>query len=332
MNHSAHDREPEEKPHPGDSVQQFAEDLNELRVRAGNPILAALSKQAKVSKSVLSDAFRGHRLPTENTTEKLVSALGEDPATWLERRQALDPRALRSSGSAESPVTAETPQAGQAAASAVPGSGERPGRKAGAERSRDSLTVLVAAAVGLMAALLGNAVWDTFARSGSNPEPVATEEQSSLSAEEDGELRRAVEDILAELREEAVAEGREEPASGVDPMNTRCHEDAVIAASEERLEGSVQVQILWSNECRAAWGRITRWDEQSMGNHVGFVIYPQTESPESENAVYREAFDVQSVYTPMLIEENVETRLCGVAYITTDDAEDEIELAPPMCI
>ncbi|WP_373868380.1 DUF2690 domain-containing protein [Nesterenkonia alkaliphila] len=171
-------------------------------------------------------------------------------------------------------------------------------------------------------------MWDSFARSS---EPVASEERPGLSAEGD-ELRTAVEEILAELREEAADEGREEPASGVDPMNTVCHEDAVIAASEERLEGTVQVQILWSNECRAAWGRITRWDEQSMGNHVGFVVYPQTEGPESENAVHREAFDVQSVYTPMLIEENIDTRICGVAYISTDEAEGEIELAPPMCI
>uniref|UniRef100_UPI000E728B2A DUF2690 domain-containing protein n=1 Tax=Nesterenkonia muleiensis TaxID=2282648 RepID=UPI000E728B2A len=74
---------------------------------------------------------------------------------------------------------------------------------------------------------------------------------------------------------------------------------------EERLDGSVQVQILWSNECSSAWGRITRWDEQSMGNSVGFIIYPQTEGPDSENAQSRDAFDVQSVYTPMLIEDNV---------------------------
>ncbi|GAA1810207.1 hypothetical protein [Nesterenkonia flava] len=39
-----------------------------------------------------------------------------------------------------------------------------------------------------------------------------------------------------------------------------------------------------------------------MGNSVRFLIYPQNEGPESECAQEREAFDVQSVYSPMLLE------------------------------
>ncbi|WP_120006883.1 DUF2690 domain-containing protein, partial [Nesterenkonia muleiensis] len=282
-----------------DSVQEFANDLIELRAKAGNPILAALSKKAGVSKSVLSDAFRGQRLPTENTTYKLITALGDDPSPWLERRRALDPRAAGHVSSPGNSLTGETSQTTGTEEAA------HDGLSAPKEKSRFTAPVLVAAGVGLLAALAGNAVWDTFLRSSISPtEPVAGDSETSPSEEYD-DLRSAVESVLEDLHAEAAEEGREDPASGVDPMNTVCHEDSVIAASEERLDGSVQVQILWSNECSAAWGRITRWDEQSMGNSVRFIIYPQTEGPESENAQSRDAFDVQSVYTPMLIEDNV---------------------------
>lgn len=191
-------------------------------------------------------------------------------------------------------------------------------------------TVLVAAIVGLGAALLGNVAWDLMRSAQAPAEPLAGDNGSVSSS--DDEFRVAVEDVLEQIEAEAVAEGRETPATGVDPMGTMCHENSVIAASEERLDGAVQVQLIWSNECQAAWGRITRWDEESMGNSVGFLVYPQGEGPESENAQERTAFDVQSVYTTMLIEENTESRICGVGYITTDDEEDVMELSPPLCI
>ncbi len=294
---------------PKDSAQQFAADLRDLRAVAGNPTLATLSRRSGVSRSVLSDALRGARLPTQNTTQKLVEALGGDSTVWLERRHALDPRASK-----HELILEQEGESASASGSPAPATGFSTGR-----------LVLVVAAAALVATLLGNLAWDSIFRS-------APAEAESASYAEDEEFRGAVEQAMEDLRQEAAEEGREAPEDGADPMNSVCHEDSVIAASEERLDGEVQVQILWSNECRAAWGRITRWDEQSSGNSVRFVVYPQNEGPESERMQEREAFDVQSVYTPMLLEPETEARICGVAYITRDDEDEEIELTPPMCI
>lgn len=79
----------EEPQHLADSVQRFAADLRELKHANGNPTLKALEAQTHVSKSVLSEAFSGHRLPTANTVEKLARALGDDARTWARRRAAL---------------------------------------------------------------------------------------------------------------------------------------------------------------------------------------------------------------------------------------------------
>lgn len=118
-------------------------------------------------------------------------------------------------------------------------------------------------------------------------------------------------------------------ADGVDPMQTICREDAVIAASEERLEGDVLVQMMYSNQCMAVWGRITRYDGEAAGNSLSMLIYPAIDM-ESERNQKRSAFDVQSIYTPLMIEPDVEARVCGIATVT--QGEEPIELGPPLCI
>jgi len=39
---------------------------------------------------------------------------------------------------------------------------------------------------------------------------------------------------------------------------------------------------------------------------------------------------VNSLYTPLLIEPDVEARVCGIATVTTDGKA--VELGPPMCV
>lgn len=87
-------------PQPGpaadlDSAERFAHDLRELRTAVGNPTLVNLAEVTGVSKSVISDALAGNRLPTENTVGALVEALGGNREEWLTRRLALDPKAQR---------------------------------------------------------------------------------------------------------------------------------------------------------------------------------------------------------------------------------------------
>lgn len=73
------------RPQP-EEVAAFASDLRDLRHAAGHPTLYALTQATSISTTVLSDAFAGRRLPTGNTVERLSTALGADPASWLDRR------------------------------------------------------------------------------------------------------------------------------------------------------------------------------------------------------------------------------------------------------
>lgn len=144
--------------------------------------------------------------------------------------------------------------------------------------------------------------------------------------------------VLTMRKGEAVQAGSGQAASieplldvgdGVDPMRTICRQDAVIAASEPRLGGDVQVQVLYSNHCTAAWGRVTRYDGKSFGNSLEMVVYPAA-NIESSRTQIRRAHDVQSLYTTMLIEPDVEARVCAVATVTIEG--ESIELGPPICI
>jgi len=119
-------------------------------------------------------------------------------------------------------------------------------------------------------------------------------------------------------------------ADGVDPMLTVCPDDRVLAASEQRLDGAVQVEMMYSNACMGVWGRVTRYDEQSSGNALSMRIYPHGD-PDSSRSQERTATDVPSLYTPLLIEPDVDARVCGVATLTVDGTTT-IELGPPLCI
>ncbi|NYF15513.1 hypothetical protein HDC37_000325 [Microbacterium sp. AK009] len=76
----------------GDSVQQFARDLGRLRLQADNPTLARLQAETGISRTVLSEAFNGAKLPTARTVDGIVRACGEDPGPWLDRRDTLATR------------------------------------------------------------------------------------------------------------------------------------------------------------------------------------------------------------------------------------------------
>lgn len=112
-------------------------------------------------------------------------------------------------------------------------------------------------------------------------------------------------------------------------MQTVCREDKVIADVQMRDEEQFKVEMLYSNSCMGVWGRVTRYDGQAEGNAVSFRIYP-ADDPDSARSQERSAENVSSLYTPLLIEPDVEARVCGVATATRDG--EMIELGPPLCI
>lgn len=72
-----------------DDLTRFSEDLRRLRREAGNPTIVALAQLTGVSKSVVSEAFVGRRLPSEKTVRLLVDALGDADEKWVARRSRL---------------------------------------------------------------------------------------------------------------------------------------------------------------------------------------------------------------------------------------------------
>ena len=158
-----------------DTVSDFAADLRALRMEHGNPTLATLASLTGISKSVISDAFVGRKLPTENTTGLLAEAMGGDRAAWLTRRRNLVPRT----------ALASTPPVERRRPRTVPIWG----------------TVLIALSAAVIGAVATSVVWSTVIL----PPAVAAATPSPT----DGYLAYA---------------------DGVDPMQTVCREDAVIAA------------------------------------------------------------------------------------------------------
>lgn len=260
-----------------DTVAAFAADLRAVRLRAGNPTLVALAALTGISKSVLSDAMAGRRLPTEKTTILLAEALAEDPAEWVRRRTRL--------------LTGQTAEPRGPSAASV-----------GARTVSMRRLLVSVGATAVLCVSVTSAAWATMLL------PMATTAAAAPSPSASEYLPYT---------------------DGVDPMQTICREDAVIAASEQRLDGAVQVQMMYSKTCMAAWGRVTRYDGDANGEQLSMRIYPAIDV-ESSRSQERSAFDLQSLYTPMMIEPDVEARVCGLASMTKDG--QTIELGPPECI
>lgn len=140
----------------------FAAELRRLRVEAGNPTYLKMYRACgKIrSKTALSEAAGGDHLPTWETVEAYVSALGRDPAAWRCRwEEAQDQeRGRRERGVV--PVAMEP-------ASAAPDGEDVPTRRYSAARlklSRPSVRVLTVAvsSAGVAGALslLVAASWD----------------------------------------------------------------------------------------------------------------------------------------------------------------------------
>lgn len=70
-------------------IAAFANDLRELRNRAGKPSYRELARRALFAPSVLSSAASGHRLPTLAVTVAFVSACGGDRVAWERRWRAV---------------------------------------------------------------------------------------------------------------------------------------------------------------------------------------------------------------------------------------------------
>jgi transcriptional regulator with XRE-family HTH domain len=75
-----------------DSVERLAQDLRQLRHSRGFPKLTTMQFHTGISKSTISAALKGDRLPSEKTVRSLADFFDADAEVWSRRRGALDRR------------------------------------------------------------------------------------------------------------------------------------------------------------------------------------------------------------------------------------------------
>ncbi|WP_082481707.1 helix-turn-helix domain-containing protein [Rathayibacter sp. Leaf299] len=115
--------------------------------------------------------------------------------------------------------------------------------------------------------------------------------------------------------------------TGVDPAATSCVDDAEPAAAETRSE-SYLLEVMWSESCQAAWGRVTRYDNQSSNNAVHVEIAPQGTDSDGQRQEATVS-DVQGAYTALIVRTDGDTRLCARGSVTLET--QTIDLGDPLC-
>ncbi len=81
-----------------EAISAFAADLRALRLRHESPTLSKIQHDSGISRSVISSALAGRQLPSARTVDRIVLALGEDPAPWVLRRDSIAARGRAASG------------------------------------------------------------------------------------------------------------------------------------------------------------------------------------------------------------------------------------------
>ncbi|MGN8025488.1 DUF2690 domain-containing protein [Microbacterium sp. 22242] len=275
-----------------DSAERLAADLRSLRLRAGSPTLFSLQHATSISKTVISDALRGQRLPTARTVNRIVRALDDDPAAWVARRDRLahlmGPIAETSTEDHDSSVAA-----------------------AAGRRIRPRTVILLAASTFLLGILLSGGI--SYAIAGT----LMSEVRADAVAQTKKEILDAPASPHAQIN----------VTNGVDPAQTPCVNDAKVVAAENRPDNT-KLEIIWSNKCYAGWGRVTRYDGKAEGNSVTIAIYPETApyGPDRQSATEP---GVQSAYTTLVVRPSPQTRLCAVGSMTLDG--QSIDLGSPIC-
>lgn len=282
-----------------DTVEQFAQDLRQLRHANNFPKLTTMQFHTGISKSTISAALKGDRLPSEKTVRALAAFFESDAEDWSRRRSALDrntPPARTEPEVGFNPETGllETPSYSGDTNDVTSDPDKHPESSVPMVKRR--LLLLTAISVAALTACATSLVW--FARSTA---------QSDASA--------------------STIEHYVDFSTGVDPMLTICRKDARVAASEDRLDGAVFIEVIYSARCDAVWGRATRYDAKTADNSIHMTVY-RHDDPSGPRTQESASSDRQSVYTPMLVRTDDDGEICGTASITRGDEEFEAE---PVC-
>lgn len=124
---------------------------------------------------------------------------------------------------------------------------------------------------------------------------------------------------------DASPAGRAQVITGDDPGKTACLADARVATSV-RSDAGFLLEVIYSAQCDAAWGRITREDSSGVGNSVRVSIYRRSD-PHGPD---RQSADEPDAYTTLIVRDDPVDRLCVDGSITgTHSAHTPVG---PICI
>lgn len=281
-----------------DSVESFAADLRSLRLNAGSPTLFGLQHATSISKTVISDALRGQRLPSSRTVDRLVRAMDADPTAWIARRDRL----------AQPGVAADDGDTPEAVVGTQPTT-SAPHPVASVRRRTAVLLAVAAFAIGIaVSGGISYAVAST----------VVQQERADAAEQTKKQIQDSPQSVHAQIN----------VRTGVDPALTPCVNDAKVVAAENRPDDT-KLEIIWSNKCYAGWGRVTRYDGKAEGNSVTIAIYPETAPMGPDRQAATEP-GVQSAYTTLVVRPSPQTRLCATGSITTGGTS--FDLGDPICI
>jgi len=287
-----------------DSISEFAADLRALRLDSESPTLNKLRHDTDISRSVLSDAFAGKKLPSARTVDRIVRALGGDATGWIRRRDALAATTL------EPGDDASTEGLVSDGSESTHGTRQQDARPSKSSISRRSVAWIAASAFAVGILLAGGISWLVSS---------SVVEQAKVAAAD--AVRKELKDSSMNPRAQINVR------NGIDPAMTECVNDAKVATSSPRTNNTL-LEIIWSNKCYAGWARITRYDEKITGNSMTVAIYPETaaQGPDRQTATEPNA---QSAYTTLVVRPTPQTRLCAVGSITLNG--ENIDLGEPLC-
>lgn len=290
-----------------DSVEQFAQDLRQLRFSRGFPKLTTMQFYTGISKSTISAALKGDRLPSEKTVRALADFFDADVENWSRRRSTLDRSTLPRSTEPEidfNPQTGLMTTPAKLGNESVGAVGSSRGGEAGETLTvsippvRRRMVLLATVTTAVVTAFATSLAWYVFTPSIGNARASTVEHYVDFS-------------------------------TGVDPLLTVCRKDAEVAAADDMLQGAVFIEIIRSARCHAVWARATRYDEKTAGNSIYVKLFRSGEPAGSETQD-AQSTNTQSAYTPMLVLATEDSGLCASATLTR--GEETIETASPVCL
>ncbi|PPJ01220.1 hypothetical protein C5E51_34460 [Nocardia nova] len=128
----------------------------------------------------------------------------------------------------------------------------------------------------------------------------------------------------------APAAAQPSAKTGDNPEQTQCTKDAKVAASRvPDAQQHFKLEIIYSQACQAAWGRITRNDPYGQGNQVTVDIY-RVADPMGASRQHAVEPDVESAFTTLIVRRDPVDRLCVTGSVSTGTT---VEQAPdPLCL